>query len=120
MDCHLPSSPWPRNAKGRSEPVTLHAFTMNQAGAGSELVVADTSRADTGMSVTPALGVLMAIVAGLALVAVCIILVMRLQHSKNRARSGGYRGTHIPLHQAQQGTSFPEMEPDIIPPNKGD
>ena len=48
-------------------------------------------------------------VAGLALVAICIILVMRLQHGSRR---GGYRGTHIPL-QAPSAT-----EPDLIPSNK--
>ena len=111
-------NPPPRNAKGSSEPVTLHAFTMSQAEAGSSLVVADTSRAETGIKVTPALGILMALVAGLVLVAICIILVMRVQHAKTRG-PGTYQGTHIPLQQHPQGTSF-EHQPDILPPNKGD
>ena len=89
--------------------MTLHAFTVSPEETLPELIVADTSRAETGVPVTPALGVLIGMVAGLALVAVCIILVMRLQHGSRR---GGYRGTHIPL-QPPSAT-----EPDLIPSNK--
>ena len=97
------------SVQGASEPVTLHAFTVSPEETLPELIVADTSRAETGVPVTPALGVLIGMVAGLALVAVCIILVMRLQHG---GRRGGYRGTHIPL-QPPSAT-----EPDLIPSNK--
>ena len=89
--------------------MTLHAFTVSPEETLPELIVADTSRAETGVPVTPAIGVLIGMVAGLALVAVCIILVMRLQHGSRR---GGYRGTHIPL-QPPSAT-----EPDLIPSNK--
>lgn len=101
------------NGKGSSEPMTLHAFTMKETS--PEHIVADTSR-QPGMVVTPVLAILIAIISGLALVAVCIILVMRLKHSKTNS---SYRGTHIPL---QKGISsnhcLPEKDPDIIPPNK--
>ena len=76
------------SVQGASEPVTLHAFTVSPEETLPELIVADTSRAETGVPVTPALGVLIGMVAGHALVAVCIILVMRLQHGSRR---GGYR-----------------------------
>ena len=58
--------------------MTLHAFTVSPEETLPELIVADTSRAETGVPVTPALGVLIGMVAGLALVAVCIILVMAI------------------------------------------
>ena len=102
------------NGKGSSEPVILHAFTMKETS--PEQIVADTSR-QPGMVVTPVLAILIAIIAGLSFVAVCIILVMRIKHRKTNSR---YHGTHIPL---QKGISsnhcLPEQDPDIIPSNKG-
>ena len=102
------------NRKGSSEPMTLHAFTMKETS--PEHIVADTSR-QPGMVVTPVLGILIAIISGLALVAVCIILAMRIKHRKT---NGSYRTTHIPLQPGiPSNHCLPEKDPDIIPPNKG-
>ena len=107
------------SVQGASEPVTLHAFTVSPEETLPELIVADTSRAETGVPVTPALGVLIGMVAGLALVAVCIILVMRVKHSKALA-SSSYHSTHIPLQKGLSSNQcLSEKDPDIIPSNKG-
>ena len=111
------------NSKGVSEPLTLHAFTLRETQ--SELIVADTSRQGQGQAdvvVTPVLVILIAILAGLALVAVCIILVMRVKHSQAVTR---LHGTHIPMdktgecHDGQRQASGHIQNPDIIPSNKG-
>ena len=97
----------------------------------------------SGLVVTPVLVILVAMVAGLALVAVCIIFVMRgeeqevcseennqyilaVKHSKAVAGAGAaYRSTHIPLDKAgpaprlSSAHCLSEKNPDIIPPNKG-
>ena len=102
-------------------------------------MVADTNRAENGMKMTPAMGILMAVVVGLVLVAVCIILVMRVQHAvvvglvllavciilvmrvqhANMRGLGSYKGNYLPLQQHSQGTCF-EHQPEIIPRKKGD
>ena len=103
------------NAKGVSEPVSLHAFTLKETS--PEQIVADTSR-QANLVVTPVLVILIAILAGLALVAVCIILVMRVKHSKALASS--YHSTHIPLQKGLSSNQcLSEKDPDIIPSNKG-
>ena len=103
------------NAKGASEPVSLHAFTLKETS--PEQIVADTSR-QANLVVTPVLVILIAILAGLALVAVCIILVMRVKHSKALASS--YHTTHIPLQKGLSSNQcLSEKDPDIIPSNKG-
>ena len=102
--------------KGVSEPATLHAFTLKETQ--PEHIVADTSR-QADLVVTPVLVILIAILAGLALVAVCIILVMRVKHSKALA-SSSYRSTHIPLQKGLSSNQcLSEKDPDIIPSNKG-
>ena len=101
--------------KGVSEPATLHAFTLKETQ--PEHIVADTSR-QADLVVTPVLVILIAILAGLALVAVCIILVMRVKHSKALAAS--YHSTNIPLQKGLNSNHcLSEKDPDIIPPNKG-
>ena len=101
--------------QGISEPATLHAFTLKESQ--PEHIVADTSR-QADLVVTPVLVILTAILAGLALVAVCIILVMRVKHSKAVALS--YHSTNIPLEKPLSSSNcLSERNPDIIPPNKG-
>ena len=114
------------NSKGISEPMTLHAFTLKETS--PEQIVADTSRhGQSDLVITPVLVILIAILAGLALVAVCIIFVMRVKHST--ALSSTYRpsSTHIALEKTSASTGsglssnhcLSEKNPDIIPPNKG-
>lgn len=116
------------NGKGISEPMTLHAFTLKETS--PEEIVADTSRhgQQTDLVVTPVLVILIAILAGLALVAVCIIFVMRVKHSAALHRSNSYRpsSTHIALEKTSGSGSglnsnhcLSEKNPDIIPSNKG-
>ena len=119
---------WAANSKGVSEPITLHAFTLKETA--PEQIVADTSRQGQSgeLVVTPVLVIMVAILAGLALVAVCIILVMRVKHSKAVA---SYHSTHMPMEKTGSGgrasgcqgpTSnhcLSDKNPDIIPSNKG-
>ena len=116
------------NGKGISEPMTLHAFTLKETS--PEEIVADTSRhgQQSDLVVTPVLVILIAILAGLALVAVCIIFVMRVKHSAALHRSNSYRpsSTHIALEKTSGSGSglssnhcLSEKNPDIIPSNKG-
>jgi len=101
------------NGKGSSEPVIIHAFTMKETS--PEHIVADTSR-HPGMVVTPVLAILIAIISGLALVAICIILVMRIKHGNTNR---GYHASHIPLQKRiSSHHCLPENDPDIIPTNK--
>ena len=85
------------------------------------------------VTVTPLLGILIAVACGLALVAVAIILVLRLRpglppNGGNSRRSNGrqYLATHVHLnHQSaclrdlDEGMDMEEKDPDVIPPNKG-
>ena len=67
--------------------------------------------------ITPALCLLMAIGGGIALVAVCIIVVMRLKYAHKYSGTTvrtSYTGTHIPLTKTQSNN------PDVIPTNKGE
>ena len=70
--------------------MTIHAFTLKETS--PEQIVADTSRhGQADMVVTPVLVILIAILAGLALVAVCIIFVMRVKHSKAMSAANYHR-----------------------------
>ena len=118
------------NGKGISEPMTLHAFTLAETS--PEQIVADTSRQGQAgdLVVTPVLVILIAILVGLALVAVCIILVMRVKHSKAVSNMSTYHSTHIPMEKTpgpgrsssgiNSSHCLSEKNPDIIPSNKGD
>lgn len=73
---------------------------------------------DASLVVTPVLGILIAIISGLALVAVCIIFVMRIKYGSG----GRYQsGTHIPLQRPSGSAAgrLSDRDPDIIPSNKG-
>lgn len=99
------------NGRGASEPMVLHAFTTRDAS--SRHVVADTSRQPGGSRTvtTPILAVLIAMGAGLALVALCIIVAMRVKHNQ----LAKYRRA-VPLYKS---TSL-DNKPDVVPSNKGD
>eukprot|EP00095_Tigriopus_kingsejongensis_P001267 maker-scaffold149_size310270-snap-gene-0.11 protein:Tk01267 transcript:maker-scaffold149_size310270-snap-gene-0.11-mRNA-1 annotation:"PREDICTED: uncharacterized protein LOC663132" len=90
-----------QNSKGLSSPVTLYSFTIKEAEkhtAGSTHP-ANVTSSRNGVSVTPILGILVAIACGLALVAVAIIVVLRIRpvynnhkaaQRPNRGGLGGY------------------------------
>ena len=106
------------NVKGRSEPMSLHAFTLKETS--PKQIVADTSR-HPGLVITPVLAILIAIGAGLALVAVSIIIVMRIKHGP-AVRNNEYQETHIHLQKnmgSNWGREGEDRHPDIIPSNKG-
>ena len=90
------------------------------------------------VSVTPILGILVAIGSGLALVAVAIILVLKFRPSPhsgygNPGAAGGHRrhkdrtylaAPHLPLDRQHREMpdeciDLEEKDPDIIPTNKG-
>jgi hypothetical protein len=102
------------NGRGASEPMTLHAFTTRDASL-RHVVVADTSRqpgSGTGRAGTqPVLAVLIAMGAGLALVALCIIVAMRWKHHQLLK----YRSA-VPIYKGGPG----ENKPDVVPSNKGE
>lgn len=129
-------SVYAQNSKGLSNPVTLYSFTIKEAEkhtAGSTHPANVTSR--DGVSVTPILGILVAIACGLALVAVAIIVVLRIRpvynsHKTNRPQRPGMSGypapgTHIPLNQREidecidmDGKMITGGTPDLIQHNK--
>ena len=105
------------NARGASEPMTLHAFTVRDASS-RHVVVADTSRQPGGSGqtvTTPVLAVLIAMGAGLALVALCIIAAMRVKHSQLVK----YRAA-VPLYKTSAAAAAGENKPDVVPVNKGE
>jgi hypothetical protein len=104
------------NARGASEPMTLHAFTTRDASL-RHVVVADTSRqpgsSSTGTTTTPVVAILIAMAAGLVLVALCIIVAMRVKHNQ----LAKYRAALPPIYKSAVGGG--ENKPDVVPVNKG-
>ena len=87
--------------------------------------------ANASIEVTPLLGILVAVVSGLSLVAVAIIVVIRLRpaRSSGSGSSGGpatrrNNGHHYmaPATTADPGVraEIDEKNPDVIPSNKGE
>ena len=121
------------NSKGQSQPVTLYAFTVKEAEkhtAGSTYPKEDRN---SEVSVTPIMGILVAIGSGLALVAVAIILVLKFRPSyktnnRNRSSHKDHSRTylsapHLPLDRQHREMpdeciDMEEKDPDIIPTNK--
>ena len=118
------------NSKGQSQPVTLYAFTVKEAEkhtAGSTYPKEDRN---SEVSVTPIMGILVAIGSGLALVAVAIILVLKFRPGagNNRRSHKDHSRTylsapHLPLDRQHREMpdeciDMEEKDPDIIPTNK--
>ena len=79
------------NSKGQSQPVTLYAFTVKEAEkhtAGSTYHPKEDHR-NSEVSVTPIMGILVAIGSGLALVAVAIAVSCWLMAYKRRPKTTG-------------------------------
>lgn len=119
--------------------MTLYAFTVKEAEkhtAGSTHHRSDSSR-NSEVSVTPILGILVAIGSGLALVAVAIILVLKFRpaspynnsgsnHHHRRHKERTYLSApHLPLDRQHREMpedeciDLEEKDPDIIPTNRG-
>ena len=122
------------NSKGQSQPVTLYAFTVKEAEkhtAGSTYHPKEDHR-NSEVSVTPIMGILVAIGSGLALVAVAIILVLKFRptyngNNRNRSHKDHSRtylsAPHLPLDRQHREMpdeciDMEEKDPDIIPTNK--
>ncbi|KAJ9593654.1 hypothetical protein L9F63_014794, partial [Diploptera punctata] len=112
------------NAKGRSDPVPLHAYT-------SKAAEKRTAATTVILHVTPILGVLIGVVAALVLVTVITMVVMRcrgngdedVREREESSRKGtppsGDKSSSILLNKDtdQSFDSMDEKNPDIIPQN---
>ena len=121
------------NSKGQSQPVTLYAFTVKEAEKHTAGSVTRRTENQNEVSVTPIMGILVAIGSGLALVAVAIILVLKFRPSyngNNRRHKEHHSRTylsapHLPLDRQHREMpdeciDMEEKDPDIIPTNKGE
>ncbi|KAK7862415.1 hypothetical protein R5R35_008895 [Gryllus longicercus] len=113
------------NAKGRSDPVPLHAYTLKAA--------EKRTASPAILNITPVLGILIGGVAFLILVAIIIVVVMRLRNSSgndSKPRDGASAEENGHTRTADKASSVPlskdtdesidsqeEKNPDIIPQN---
>ncbi|XP_063232136.1 hemicentin-1-like [Bacillus rossius redtenbacheri] len=120
------------NLKGRSEPVVTQASTLRLP---EKQLTAEKERPRTGFRFTPMMSVLVGIFTALVIVAVVIVLVLRLQCSRNEDRrkrhkaaeqrcggssgSSGDKGGSSPVSKLDPGGNesgdSDEKNPDIIP-----
>lgn len=105
------------NTKGRSEPVTMRAFTLK----GAERRLAATQAT---LQITPLVGLLVGVVASLVLAAVLIVVVLRMrgrgESNDEKSEEGSRRDKNATISTAKADTEQGGAGPGLIGPGLGD